>query len=54
MPRPEAVLAGFDKLKELIQTGKAEGWKHYQENLDWYRENQKKVIVNWQMPDYNW
>jgi len=54
MPRPEAVLAGFDKLKELIQAGKADGWKHYQENLDWYRENQKKVIVNWQMPDFNW
>jgi NADH-quinone oxidoreductase subunit B len=54
MPRPEAVIAGFEKLKELIQAGKADGWKKYQDNLDEYRANQKKVIINWQMPDYNW
>jgi NADH-quinone oxidoreductase subunit B len=54
MPRPEAVIAGFEKLKELIQAGKADGWKKYKENIDEYRENQKKVIINWQMPDYNW
>jgi NADH-quinone oxidoreductase subunit B len=54
MPRPEAVLDGFAKLQELIDEGKATGWVKYQENLDWYRENQKKVITNWDMPDYNW
>jgi NADH-quinone oxidoreductase subunit B len=54
MPRPEAVLAGFGKLQELIAAGKADGAKKYKENLDWYRENQKRIIPNWVMPDYNW
>ncbi len=54
MPRPEAVIAGFVKLQQLIQQGKALGWKHYKENLQWYRQNQKKLIKNWRMPDYNW
>lgn len=54
MPRPEAVLAGFNKLKELIRTGKAEGQNLYIEKFDWYKENQKKVIKDWNMPDYNW
>jgi len=54
MPRPEGVIDGFIKLQERIAGGKANGWKHYQENLDWYRANQKKVIKNWKMPDYNW
>ncbi len=54
MPRPEAVIDGFVKLQELIAGKKADGWIRYQENLDWYRANQKKVIKNWNMPDYNW
>ncbi len=54
MPRPESVISGFIKLQQLIKAGKADGWKKYQENLDWYRTNQKKVIKNWNMPDYNW
>ena len=54
MPRPEAVIDGFVKLQELIASKKANGWIRYQENLDWYRANQKKVIKNWNMPDYNW
>jgi NADH-quinone oxidoreductase subunit B len=54
MPRPEALLAGFVKLKELIKAGKCEGANRYIENLDWYKANQKKVIKNWNMPDYNW
>ncbi len=54
MPRPEAILAGFKKLQELIDSGKADGWKKYIDNLDWYRENQKKIIKNWRMPNYNW
>jgi NADH-quinone oxidoreductase subunit B len=54
MPRPESVLAGFGKLQELIGQGKANGAAKYKENLEWYRENQKKVITNWVMPDYNW
>ncbi len=54
MPRPEAVIAGFVKLQQLIHQGKADGWKRYQQNLEWYRQNQKQVIKNWKMPDYNW
>ncbi len=54
MPRPESVISGFIKLQELIAAGKAEGAEKYKKNLDWYRTNQKKVIKNWKMPDYNW
>ena len=54
MPRPESVIAGFDELKGLIQAGKADGATKYKENLDWYRENQKKVLKNWPLVEYNW
>lgn len=54
MPRPEALIAGFNKLKELIREGKAEGANLYVNNFDWYKANQKKVIKMWDMPDYNW
>lgn len=54
MPRPEAVLAGFAKLQKRIAAGRADGATQYKEKLDWYRENQKKVIPTWRMPEYNW
>ena len=54
MPRPEAIIAGFVKLKELIKAGKGEGANEYAENFDWYKTNQKKIIKDWNMPDYNW
>jgi len=54
MPRPEALLAGFDKLKHLIREGKGEGANLYAKNFDWYKGNQKKIIKDWDMPDYNW
>ncbi len=54
MPRPEAVIAGFVKLQKQIQEGKADGWDKYKKNLDYYKENQKKIITNWVMPDFNW
>ena len=54
MPRPESVIDGVIKLQELIMAGKTNGWKKYLDNLDQYRANQKKVIKNWKMPDYNW
>ena len=54
MPRPEAVISGFVKLQELILAGKANNGEKYQENLEHYRTNQKKIIKNWKMPDYNW
>ena len=54
MPRPEAVIEGFIELQRLIQRGEATGAAKYKENLEDYRKNQKKVIKNWVMPDYNW
>ena len=54
MPRPEALLAGFGKLKERIKEGRAVGANEYAEKFDWYKANQKKIIKDWNMPDYNW
>ena len=54
MPRPEALLAGFGKLKERIKEGRAVGANEYAEKFDWYKANQKKIINDWNMPDYNW
>jgi NADH-quinone oxidoreductase subunit B len=54
MPRPEALIAGFEELKRRIRRGECEGANRYCENLDWYKANQKQAIRNWDMPDYNW
>ncbi len=54
MPRPEALLSGFMKLKELIKDGKGEKANEYARNFDEYKANQKKIIKDWNMPDYNW
>lgn len=54
MPRPEALLAGFMELKNIIRRGEAEGANRYAENFAWYKANQKSVIKDWDMPDYNW
>jgi len=54
MPRPEAVIAGFQKLQAKIERGDADNGTRYKENLEWYRANQKKIIKNWRMPEYNW
>jgi NADH-quinone oxidoreductase subunit B len=54
MPRPEAVMSGLFELQEMIKRGEANGAEKYRENLEWYRANQKKIIKNWKMPDYNW
>ncbi|MCF7885891.1 MAG: NADH-quinone oxidoreductase subunit NuoB [Candidatus Marinimicrobia bacterium] len=54
MPRPESLLAGFEKLKEMIKEGKCEGQNEYAENFDCYKKNQKQIIKDWDMPDYNW
>ncbi len=54
MPRPEALLHGFAKLKKLIREGKAEKANEYARNFDEYKANQKKIINDWNMPDYNW
>ncbi len=54
MPRPESLLAGFEELKKIIKEGRGEGQNKYAENFEWYKANQKKIIKNWDMPDYNW
>jgi NADH-quinone oxidoreductase subunit B len=54
MPRPEALVAGIMELQTMIKAGKCNGANRYVENFDWYKANQKKVIKNWDMPDYNW
>ncbi len=54
MPRPEALVAGIMELQKMIKAGKCNGANRYVENFDWYKSNQKKVIKNWDMPDYNW
>ena len=54
MPRPEALLAGIQKIKEQIMAGKAYKSDEYAENFEWYKKNQKKIITDWDMPDYNW
>jgi len=54
MPRPEALLAGVVELQNIIRKGKAEGANQYAENFEWYKKNQKRVITDWDMPDYNW
>ena len=54
MPRPEALLQGFEDLKKLIRAGKAEGANEYAEKFECFKENQKRVIHDWDMPDYNW
>ena len=42
------------ELKKMIKEGRCDGANRYVENFDWYKANQKKVIKNWNMPDYNW
>lgn len=54
MPRPEAILSGFEALKKKIKKGRAEGANEYAKNFDYYKANQKKIIKDWNMPDYNW
>lgn len=54
MPRPEALLAGFVRLKEMIKDGQCDGMNEYARNFDWYNNNQKQIIKHWEMPEYNW
>jgi len=54
MPRPESLLAGFEELKRIIREGKGEGANKYAAEFDRYKANQKQVIHDWDMPDYNW
>lgn len=52
MPRPEALIDGFIALQKQILEGKADGAKRYMENINWYKENQKKVFGDNVTPNY--
>jgi NADH-quinone oxidoreductase subunit B len=54
MPRPEVLVGALVELKKMIKEGQCDGANRYVENFDWYKANQKRVIKNWNMPDYNW
>ncbi len=44
MPRPEAIITAFRHLMDLVDKGKADGYRRYKENLDYYKKNQRKVL----------
>jgi len=44
MPRPEAILTGFQKLIDKIDKGQANAWKDYYKNYETYRKNQERVL----------
>lgn len=44
MPRPEAILDAFGKLKKMVQKGEAKGYEKYIKNYEWYKANQDKVF----------
>ena len=51
MPRPEAVIEGLQDLMDDIKTGRADGWKKYFQNYDYYLGNQQKLFGDhWQTP----
>ncbi|OQY40321.1 MAG: NADH-quinone oxidoreductase subunit B [Spirochaetaceae bacterium 4572_7] len=52
MPRPEALIDGFMELKKQISKGESDGAKRYEENIDWYKANQKKVFGDKMTPTY--
>ena len=54
MPRPETLLASLMELKKMIKEKRCDGANRYVKKLDWYKANQKKIIKDWNMPDYNW
>jgi NADH-quinone oxidoreductase subunit B len=44
MPKPEAVMNGFKELIDLIESGKATGWKDYKRRYQWYADNQREAL----------
>ena len=54
MPRPEALIAGLKQIKTQILAGEAYKADEYAKNFEWYKANQKKIIKDWDMPEYNW
>lgn len=44
MPRPEAIITGFNELIGRVERGEAESWKDYYENYEFYRKNQEEAF----------
>jgi NADH-quinone oxidoreductase subunit B len=44
MPRPEAIVTGFNKLIKRVDRGEAESWKDYYENYEFYHGNQEETF----------
>jgi len=44
MPRPEAIITGFNALIDKIAKGEANSWKDYYENYEFYHKNQQHVF----------
>ncbi len=44
MPRPEAILDAFKRLRELVEKGEAKGYEKYVKNYDWYKANQDRLF----------
>ncbi len=51
MPKPEAVMNGFQDLIDMIKRKEANGWKKYQENYEWYKENQLHALGELRIKD---
>jgi len=51
MPRPEAVISGLRTLMDDIESGRADSWKKYFQNYDYYLGNQQQLFgEHWQTP----
>lgn len=44
MPRPEAIIAGFNGLMDKIDQGTANSWEDYYKNYEFYRKNQQHAF----------
>ena len=51
MPKPEAVMNGFQDLIDMIKDKTADGWKRYRDNYDWYRQNQIESLGELRIKD---
>jgi NADH-quinone oxidoreductase subunit B len=52
MPRPEALIEGFSGLQKKISEGRADGCDKYEENIEFYKANQKKIFGDKITPNY--
>ena len=44
MPRPEAIITGFNWLIDRVGKGEANSWRDYYENYEFYRKNQEELF----------